>query len=37
MQVDAYVSEVRIYNKRLTDDEVRLRYDATCERYGACS
>jgi|EP01046_Picozoa_sp_COSAG06_P022067 hypothetical protein len=35
--VDAYISEVRIYSKRLSDDEVRARYDATCERYNACS
>eukprot|EP01043_Picozoa_sp_COSAG02_P037835 COSAG02_NODE_2869_length_7863_cov_5.126610_4_plen_830_part_00 len=35
--VDAYISEVRIYSKRLSDGEVRARYDQTCERYNACS
>ena len=35
--MDAYIAEVRPYNKWLLVNEVRERYLATCERYDACS
>ena len=33
----ADVSEVRVYSRRLGDEEVAQRYEETCARYHACS
>ena len=35
--VDAYISEVRVHDRVLTDEEVATRYEDTCGRYKACS
>ena len=35
--IDAYIGEVRVYDKVLSDEEVATRYEDTCERYKACS
>ena len=33
----ADISEVRVYSRRLGDEEVAQRYEETCARYHACS